>query len=284
MPGAATSSARGLFQFIEQTWLATMKQAGSALGYGRYADAISQTASGQIRSQRPGAAQRDSQAAQRPDRERGDGRGLHQGQCGCPEPAARPRTQRGRALHRAFSRRRRRRAADRARRQQSERQRLGLFLARGAGQFLDFLRSQTGAARSVAQVRDILTARYDVARRNQPEAARPRRRRHRPLRRRHRRRIPPALPTRSPPVSKLRPTAAALPTRSPRSCRRRRSPIDRSSRCSTACSPTPARSGAARAARERLVGRAKCRRGIGGRAAVPGGLLDLFRDPVAKDT
>ena len=44
--GAATSSARGLFQFIETTWLATMKQAGPALGFGRYADAITQTASG----------------------------------------------------------------------------------------------------------------------------------------------------------------------------------------------------------------------------------------------
>jgi hypothetical protein len=44
--GAATSSARGLFQFIETTWLATMKQAGSALGLGRCADAITQTPSG----------------------------------------------------------------------------------------------------------------------------------------------------------------------------------------------------------------------------------------------
>src|SRR5690348_10401319 len=44
--GASTSSARGLFQFIEQTWLATMKQSGSALGYGRYAAAIGQTAAG----------------------------------------------------------------------------------------------------------------------------------------------------------------------------------------------------------------------------------------------
>ena len=41
--GASTSSARGLFQFIEKTWLATMKQAGPALGYGRYADAITRT-------------------------------------------------------------------------------------------------------------------------------------------------------------------------------------------------------------------------------------------------
>ena len=44
--GAATSSARGLFQFIETTWLATMKQAGAALGLGRYSEAITQTASG----------------------------------------------------------------------------------------------------------------------------------------------------------------------------------------------------------------------------------------------
>jgi len=44
--GAPTSSARGLFQFVEQTWLGTIKQAGPALGYGRYADAITRTASG----------------------------------------------------------------------------------------------------------------------------------------------------------------------------------------------------------------------------------------------
>jgi hypothetical protein len=44
--GAATSSARGLFQFIDQTWLATIKQSGAALGYGRYAAAISTNASG----------------------------------------------------------------------------------------------------------------------------------------------------------------------------------------------------------------------------------------------
>jgi Transglycosylase SLT domain len=44
--GASTSSARGLFQFVEQTWLGTMKQSGQTLGYGRYADAITKTASG----------------------------------------------------------------------------------------------------------------------------------------------------------------------------------------------------------------------------------------------
>jgi Transglycosylase SLT domain len=44
--GASTSSARGLFQFIDQTWLGTVKEAGTQLGYGKYADAISKTGSG----------------------------------------------------------------------------------------------------------------------------------------------------------------------------------------------------------------------------------------------
>jgi hypothetical protein len=43
---AKTSSATGLFQFIEQTWFAVIKQAGKALGMSRYADAITQTRSG----------------------------------------------------------------------------------------------------------------------------------------------------------------------------------------------------------------------------------------------
>ena len=43
---AKTSSAGGLFQFIEQTWLGTIKEAGPSLGYGRYANAISRTDSG----------------------------------------------------------------------------------------------------------------------------------------------------------------------------------------------------------------------------------------------
>lgn len=43
---ATTSSAKGLFQFIEQTWLGTVKEAGAHFGYGQYADAISRTPSG----------------------------------------------------------------------------------------------------------------------------------------------------------------------------------------------------------------------------------------------
>jgi hypothetical protein len=44
--GASTSSAHGLYQFIEQTWLGTVKEAGGQLGYSQYADAITKTSSG----------------------------------------------------------------------------------------------------------------------------------------------------------------------------------------------------------------------------------------------
>ncbi|WP_246510008.1 lytic transglycosylase domain-containing protein [Bradyrhizobium glycinis] len=44
--GATTSSAHGLYQFIDQTWLGTVKEAGAQLGYGSYADAITRTSSG----------------------------------------------------------------------------------------------------------------------------------------------------------------------------------------------------------------------------------------------
>src|SRR5882672_7974227 len=43
---ASTSSARGLYQFIDQTWLGTVKEAGAQLGYGKYAAAISKSSSG----------------------------------------------------------------------------------------------------------------------------------------------------------------------------------------------------------------------------------------------
>ena len=45
---ARTSSATGLFQFIEQTWLAMVKQEGGKQGLGDYADAISSDASGRL--------------------------------------------------------------------------------------------------------------------------------------------------------------------------------------------------------------------------------------------
>src|ERR1700686_1631342 len=53
--GASTTSARGLFQFIEQTWLGTVKEAGAQLGYGKYADAISKSPSGSYSVSNPSA-------------------------------------------------------------------------------------------------------------------------------------------------------------------------------------------------------------------------------------
>ncbi len=52
---ASTSSARGLFQFIDQTWLGTVKEAGPHLGYGKYADAITRNASGSYSVEDPAA-------------------------------------------------------------------------------------------------------------------------------------------------------------------------------------------------------------------------------------
>ncbi|MGA9658002.1 MAG: transglycosylase SLT domain-containing protein [Asticcacaulis sp.] len=46
---APTSSAAGLFQFIEQTWLGTLKTHGAKHGYGNYAAQITQGADGRYR-------------------------------------------------------------------------------------------------------------------------------------------------------------------------------------------------------------------------------------------
>ena len=52
---ATTSSARGLYQFIDQTWLGTVKAAGSLHGYGKYADAITKSPSGNYSVSDPAA-------------------------------------------------------------------------------------------------------------------------------------------------------------------------------------------------------------------------------------
>lgn len=46
---APTSSAAGLFQFVEQTWLSTLKQHGAKYGYARYADLIIKGSDGRLR-------------------------------------------------------------------------------------------------------------------------------------------------------------------------------------------------------------------------------------------
>ena len=52
---ASTSTAKGLYQFIDQTWLGTVKQEGASLGYGKYADAITKSSDGRYSVEDPTA-------------------------------------------------------------------------------------------------------------------------------------------------------------------------------------------------------------------------------------
>ncbi|MGD0150670.1 MAG: transglycosylase SLT domain-containing protein [Xanthobacteraceae bacterium] len=162
--GAATSSARGLFQFIDQTWLGTIKQSGAQLGYGRYADAITKTASGHYQVSDP--AMRAEILKLRND------------------PTANA------VMAGAFTKANADYLATKLGRQPSEGE---LYIAHflgagGAARLISlaagnpnakatdyfpnaananssiFYDRATGRARSLAQVRDVLTARYDVAR------------------------------------------------------------------------------------------------------------------------
>jgi hypothetical protein len=171
--GAATSSARGLFQFIDTTWLATIKQSGPALGLGRYADAISQTPSGNYEVRDP--TMRSEILKLRND------------------PAANA------LMAGAFTKGNASALSERLGRAPSEGELyIAHFLgaggaarliglagsnpnARAADYFPNaaqanpsiFYDRSTGAARSLAQVRNILTARYDAARGSQDYAAAP---------------------------------------------------------------------------------------------------------------
>jgi hypothetical protein len=166
--GASTSSARGLFQFVEQTWLGTMKQSGATLGYGKYADAITRTGSGHYEVRDP--TMRSEILKLRND------------------PTANA------VMAGVFTRANAAQLSERLGRSPSEGE---LYIAHflgagGAGRLISlaagnpnasaaasfpnaahanpsiFYDRTTGAARSLAQVRDILTARYDVAARINP--------------------------------------------------------------------------------------------------------------------
>ena len=166
--GASTSSARGLFQFIEQTWLATLKQSGTALGYGQYADAITKNASGRYEVADP--TKRSAILKLRND------------------PTANA------VMAGAFTKDNASLLTQKLGRSPSEGE---LYIAHflgvgGAAHLITaatedpnataascfphaahanssiFYDRSTGAARSLAQVRDVLTARYDIAARERP--------------------------------------------------------------------------------------------------------------------
>jgi hypothetical protein len=168
--GASTSSARGLFQFIEQTWLATIKQSGGALGYGRYADAISKSAAGQYEVSDP--TLRSEILKLRSD------------------PAANA------VMAGAFTKSNADVLRQRLGRSPSEGElyiahflgvggaarlitlaatnpaaRASHFFSHAAEANSPIFYDRSGAPRSVAQVRDVLTARYDVARGSQQQPA-----------------------------------------------------------------------------------------------------------------
>jgi len=169
--GAATSSARGLFQFIEQTWLGTIKQSGAQLGYGHYADAITKTSSGHYQVADP--AMRAEILKLRND------------------PTANA------VMAGAFTKANSDYLATKLGRPPSEGELyIAHFLGAGGAARLISLASSnpnakgtdyfpnaananssifydrsTGHARSLAQVRDVLTARYDVARNDAVRAA-----------------------------------------------------------------------------------------------------------------
>ena len=168
--GASTSSARGLFQFVEQTWLGMLKQAGSELGYGQYAAAITKTASGRYEVSDP--AMRSEILKLRND------------------PTANA------VMAGAFTKANAELLAERLGRQPSEGELyIAHFLGAGGGARLISLAADnprasaasyfpkaasanpsifydrsTGQPRTLAQVRDVLTARYDVAARLRPSA------------------------------------------------------------------------------------------------------------------
>ncbi len=161
--GAPTSSARGLFQFVEQTWLGTIKQSGAALGYGQYAAAITQTPSGRYEVSDP--EMRNEILKLRID------------------PTANA------VMAGAFTQANAALLSERLGRSPSEGELyIAHFLGAGGAAHLIsaaasdpsgtaaryfpnaaqanssiFYDRTTGAARSLAQVRDVLTARYDVA-------------------------------------------------------------------------------------------------------------------------
>ncbi|MGB8118009.1 MAG: transglycosylase SLT domain-containing protein, partial [Pseudolabrys sp.] len=77
---ASTSSAKGLYQFIDQTWLGTMKQDGAALGLAGYADANCASARRSLRGFGSHDACRNPAPTQRSAGERHAGRSPHRQQ------------------------------------------------------------------------------------------------------------------------------------------------------------------------------------------------------------
>jgi hypothetical protein len=171
--GAPTSSARGLFQFVEQTWLGTMKQAGAALGYGRYAAAISQTASGRYVVQDPALRQEILKLRNDPTANAVMAGAFTKANAAyLTQKLGRPPSE-GELYIAHFL------GAGGAARliglaaSHPDAQAAALFPNAAQANPSIFFDRQTGTARSLAAVRNVLTARYDIAARSGPHQAAP---------------------------------------------------------------------------------------------------------------
>jgi hypothetical protein len=162
--GASTSSARGLFQFVEQTWLGTIKQSGAALGYGRYAAAISRTPSGHYAVRDPAMRQEILKLRNDPTANAVMAGAFTQANAAyLTQKLGRPPSE-GELYIAHFL------GAGGAARliglaaSNPNAKATDFFAGAAAANRSIFFDRQTGAARSVAAVRNVLTARYDVAR------------------------------------------------------------------------------------------------------------------------
>jgi len=171
--GAPTSSARGLFQFVEQTWLGTIKQSGAALGYGRYAAAISQTGTGRYIVQDPAMRQEILKLRNDPTANAVMAGAFTKANATyLTQKLGRPPSE-GELYIAHFL------GAGGAARliglaaSHPDATAAALFPSAAQANRSIFFDKQTGTARSLAAVRNVLTARYDVAARSAPLHAAP---------------------------------------------------------------------------------------------------------------
>ena len=144
--GASTSSAHGLFQFIDQTWLGTVKEAGAQLGYGKYADAITKSSSGSYSVSDPTARTAIMKLRDDPVASFGDGGRSDPVQQFQAHRQDRPPPDRRRTLYGALHGRRRRGQADHERRGQSAGLGRAAVSQRRRGEPFDLLRPHRARA------------------------------------------------------------------------------------------------------------------------------------------
>ena len=142
-----------------------MKQAGAALGFGRYADAITQTASGNYEVRDPAMRSEILKLRNDPAANALMARRFHQEQrIGAWASASAVSPARASSTLRTFSGSAAARGLIELAASKPNAKAADYFPSAAQANPSIFYDRSTGAARTLAQVRDILTARYDVAR------------------------------------------------------------------------------------------------------------------------